>query len=154
MREKTTNGFDVKLNYTLSEKNNLSYRFGCQRPVVFDPGPYGIVGGPANDGFAGTGTNDMYSTAANWTRVFSSTLIMEVRGGMSYYHNVATAQGAGLNTSTEVGIPGANLDDYTSGLSRIVIGATTGGYTAPVHRLLAQPARGIARRGPGTSRRP
>ena len=79
---------------------------------------YGDVGGPVNDGFAGTGTNDTYSTAANWTRVFSSTLIMEVRGGMSYYHNVATAQGAGLNTSTDVGIPDANLDDFTSGISR------------------------------------
>ncbi len=45
---------------------------------------------------------------------------------MSYYHNVATAQGAGLNTSTDVGIPNANLDDYTSGLSRIVIGGHDG----------------------------
>ena len=128
VREKTTNGMDAKLNYTVDQANNLSYRFSWQRPEVFDPGPYGDVGGPANDGFAGTGTNDTYSTAANWTRVFSSTLIMEVRGGMSYYHNVATAQGAGLNTSSEVGIPGANLDEFTSGISRLTIA----GYTAPV----------------------
>ena len=26
----------------------------------------------------------------NWTRVFSSTLVMDVRGGVSYYHNVAS----------------------------------------------------------------
>jgi hypothetical protein len=128
VREKTFNGFDVKLNYTLNDKNSLSYRFGWQQPEVFDPGPYGDVGGPVNDGFAGTGTNGTYSTAANWTRIFSSTLIMEVRGGMSYYHNEATAQGAGLNTSTDVGIPNANLDDFTSGISRVTIG----GYTAPV----------------------
>ena len=128
VREKTTDAFDTKINYTLSDKNQLSYRISFQRPVVFDPGPYNEYGGPANDGFAGTGTNTSVSTAANWTRVFSPTLLMDVRGGVNYYHNVALAQGAGLTSSTDVGIPGANLDDYTSGLSRITIG----GYTAPV----------------------
>ncbi|HET7219109.1 MAG TPA: TonB-dependent receptor [Vicinamibacterales bacterium] len=128
VREKTTDAFDTKINYTLSDKNQIAYRISFQRPVVFDPGPYNEYGGPANDGFAGTGTNKSLSTAANWTRVFSSTLVMDVRGGVNYYHNIATAQGAGLTTSADVGIPGANLDDFTSGLSRITIG----GYTAPV----------------------
>ena len=57
---------------TLSEKNQISYRLSFQRPVVFDPGPFGEYGGPANDGFAGTGTNKSFSTAGNWTRVFST----------------------------------------------------------------------------------
>jgi outer membrane receptor protein involved in Fe transport len=128
VREKTTPGFDTKLNYTINESNTVSYRFSYQRPKVFDPGPYGEYGGPANDGFAGTGTNDTYSSAANWTRIFSPTFIMDVRGGLSYYHNVAIAQGAGLNTSTDVGIPGANLDEFTSGLSRVRVD----GYTVPI----------------------
>lgn len=127
-REKTTDAFDTKVNYTLSDKNQLSYRLSFMRPVVFDPGPYAEFGGPANDGFAGTGTNTSVSTAANWTRVFSSTLVMDVRGGVNYYHNVALAQGNGLTSSTDIGIPGANIDEYTSGLSRILIG----GHTAPV----------------------
>jgi Carboxypeptidase regulatory-like domain len=127
-REKTTDAFDSKVNYTLSDKNQLSYRLSFMRPVVFDPGPYAEYGGPANDGFAGTGTNTSVSTAANWTRVFSATLVMDVRGGVNYYHNVALSQGDGLTTSTDVGIPGANIDDYTSGLSRVLIG----GHTAPV----------------------
>ncbi len=137
-REKTTDSFDTKLNYTLSDKNQLSWRMSFQRPVVFDPSLYGIVGGPANDGFAGTGTNKSMSTGANWTRVFSSSLIMEVRGGLNYYHNVAITEANGLDQSTDVGIPGANIDEYTSGLSRITIG----GYSAPGARLLAQPAVG------------
>jgi hypothetical protein len=127
-REKTTDSFDTKLNYTLSDKNQVSWRMSFQRPVVFDPSLYGIVGGPANDGFAGTGTNKSMSTGANWTRVFSSSLIMEVRGGLNYYHNVAITEANGLDQSTDVGIPGANIDEYTSGLSRITIG----GYSAPV----------------------
>ena len=127
-REKTTDAFDTKLNYTLSEKNQVSYRLSFMRPVVFDPGLFGQYGGAANGGFAGTGTNKAFSTAGNWTRVFSPTMVMDVRGGVNYYHNVTVTEGNGLDTSTEVGIPGANLDEYTSGLSRIRIA----GYTEPV----------------------
>ncbi len=128
-REKTTDGFDTKINYSLSEKNQFSYRLSFMRPVVFDPGLYGQYGGPANGGFAGTGTNTSYSSAGTWTRVFDNKTVLDVRGGLNYYHNVTATTAPGLNTSTEVGIPGANLgDDYTSGLSFITIG----GYSDPV----------------------
>ena len=126
-REKTTDGFDMKFNISAGAKDQLSYRVSFMRPVVYDPGPFGLYGGPANDGFAGTGTNKSVSTAATWTRAFSSSTLLDVRGGVNYYHNIALAEAAGLKTSTDVGIPGANLDDYTSGLSRFEIG----GYTNP-----------------------
>jgi hypothetical protein len=128
-REKTTDGFDTKINYTLSDKDQVSYRLSFMRPVVFDPGLYGQYGGPANGGFAGTGKNTSYSSAGTWTRVFNAKTVLDVRGGLNYYHNVTATTAQGLNTSTEVGIPGANLgDDYTSGLSQISIG----GYSDPV----------------------
>ncbi len=128
IREKTTDAFDTKLNYSMSEKNQLSGRLSFQRPVVFDPGLFGEYGGSANGGFAGSGTNTSVSTAANWTRVFSNTMVMDVRGGVSYYHNVTATQGNGLTTSTDVGIPGANIDEFTSGLSQI----NMEGYSGPV----------------------
>ena len=53
---------------------------------------------------------------------------MDVRGGLNYYHNIAISQGTGLTTSTDIGIPGANIDEFTSGLSRFTIG----GYTNPL----------------------
>src|SRR5918995_1169058 len=129
VREKTTDGFDTKFNYSVNASNQISYRFSFQRPEVFDPGLYGIYGGPANTGFGGTGTNKTMSTAANWTRIFGPQLIMDVRGGVSYYHNVADSEGAGLTTSADLGIPGANLDDWTSGISSITI---NNGYANPV----------------------
>jgi Carboxypeptidase regulatory-like domain len=119
VREKTTDHFDTKINYTLSSANQLSGRLSFQRPVVFDPGLFGQYGGAANGGFAGTGTNTSISTAANWTRVFSSTMVMDVRGGVNYYHNVTATEGDGLTTSSDIGIPGVNLDRYTSGLTQI-----------------------------------
>jgi Carboxypeptidase regulatory-like domain/TonB dependent receptor len=118
VREKSTEASDVKLTYQASTRDSLSYRFSFQRPVVFDPGTYGQYGGPSNDGFAGTGTNKTFSTALNWTRTFGTTAVLDARAGFIYYHNVATAQGAGFDTSSEVGISGANLDDFTSGLTR------------------------------------
>jgi outer membrane receptor protein involved in Fe transport len=128
VRERTTNAFNAKLNWQASQNNSLSYRFSFQRPKIYDPGLYGIYGGPSNGGFAGTGTNLTFSTAATWTRVFSNTLVMDVRGGVSYYHNEALSEGHGLTTGTEIGIPGANLDEWTSGIPQVDIT----GYTNPV----------------------
>jgi hypothetical protein len=128
VREKTTDGFDVKINHTLNARDQMSYRVSFMRPVVFDPGLHGQYGGPANGGFAGEGTNNSSSTAATWTRVFSAKTVMDIRGGLNYYRNITSTTGQGLLTSTEIGIPGANLNDYTSGISSINIG----GYSGPV----------------------
>jgi carboxypeptidase family protein/TonB-dependent receptor-like protein len=127
VRERTTDGFDVKVNHTLNERDQLSYRLSFMRPVVFDPGLYGEYGGPANGGFAGEGTNNSSSTAATWTRVFSAKTVMDIRGGLNYYRNVTSTTGKGLTTSSDIGIPGANLNEFTSGISQI----TLNGYSNP-----------------------
>jgi hypothetical protein len=122
VREKYTHAFDVKLNYRISEKNDLSYRFSFQRPEVFDPGAFGVYGGPnASGGFDGSGTQKTISTAGNYTRTFSPSLILDGRFGVSWYHNVATTVASGLKTSDEVGIKGINTDEFSSGLTHINI---------------------------------
>jgi hypothetical protein len=123
VRKKTTDGFDTKLNYTLSSKDQVSARLSFMRPVVFDPGLFGQYGGPANSGFAGTGKNTAYSSGGTWTRVINSSTVLDVRGGLNYYRNTTVTTGDGLTTSTDVGIPGANIDQYTSGVSSINIGS-------------------------------
>ena len=128
VRVKKTHAFDAKINYHINDKNSLSYRFSFQRPNVFDPGTYGVYGGPTNGGFAGTGIQNTVSTAVNYTRIFSSTLILEARLGVSWYHNVTTSQAAGLKTSDEVGIKNVNTDDFSSGLTSINIS----GFSGPV----------------------
>src|SRR5215471_15718523 len=128
VRIKKTNAFDTKINYQINGKNNLSYRFSYQRPKVFDPGTYDIYGGPTNGGFAGTGIQNTISTAANYTRTFSSTLVFEGRFGVSWYHNVATSTAQGLKTSEEVGIKNVNTDDFSSGITSININ----GFSGPV----------------------
>jgi len=127
-REKTTDGFDMKVNHTVNQKDQMSYRLSFMRPVVFDPGVFGEFGGPANGGFAGTGTNTAYSSAVTWTRVINQSTLLDVRGGVNYYRNTTITTGNGLTTSQDIGIPGANLDDYTSGLSQFTIN----GYSDPI----------------------
>jgi Carboxypeptidase regulatory-like domain/TonB dependent receptor len=127
-REKTTDGFDVKVSHTMNQKDQMSYRLSFMRPVVFDPGLFGEFGGPANGGFAGTGTNTGYSSGVTWTRVFSASTLLDVRGGLNYYRNTTITTGDGLTTSQDIGIPGANLDAFTSGLSQVTIN----GYSDPI----------------------
>jgi len=127
-REKTTNAVNVKLNYNPGSSDQLSLRFSYQRPEIFVPGTFGEIGG-GGTGFAGTGYQSTYSTALTWTRLLGSSLIMEWRAGYLTYHNEALSTGQGLNTSTEVGIPGANYDEFSSGISQITINQ---GYNNPV----------------------
>lgn len=129
VRIKKTKAFDVKLNYQINDKNAISYRFSFQRPNVLDPGAWGVYGGPnSSGGFDGNGTQNTISTAANYTRTFSPTVVLEARFGVSWYHNVANTLGAGLTTTSDVGIKNINNDAFSSGLTMINIG----GFTGPV----------------------
>src|SRR5438093_12490627 len=47
---------------------------------------------------------------------------MEASGGMNYFHNEALSGGNGLKTAADVGIRGANIDDWTSGMTTIDFG--------------------------------
>jgi hypothetical protein len=121
VREKNIHAFDVKLNFNPNDKNAFSGRLSFQEPKIFDPGSFGIYGGPANGGFAGSGTQRTWSTAGNYTRTWNPTLISEIRFGLSTYRNLALAQADGLKTSEEVGIRNVNSDAFTSGLTQINI---------------------------------
>ena len=131
VRDKTTDSFDTKLSYALNDANQLSFRFSYQKPTIVQlPAEgYGDWGGPLGGGFMATGTNMTYSTGANWTRTLSNTFVMELRGGTSYYHNEALPTAYGQNLAEQVGIKGANLDEWTSGPTTINIG---NGYSNPV----------------------
>ena len=115
-RNKDYNSFDVKYDYQMNDANRLSARYSFQRPVVTDPGRFGIAGG-GGKGFAATGINRTQSAGINYIHMFSSTLITEGRAGLSRYSNKAQNLDFGTKASEAVGIKGVNLDDWTSGLS-------------------------------------
>ncbi len=133
-RKKTTDAFDVKINHQVTNGNALTGRFSYQRPEISDPGIYGAYGGGGKD-FAGIGTNLTISTGATWTRIWSTTLVQEIRGGISYYHNEALTDAGLAKTSDELGIKGVNINDFSAGITSVFIGGTAAAsalYSPPV----------------------
>ncbi len=140
--QKASNTYDAKIDYQLSPKDHLSYRYGYQSSHVFQAPVFGSAGGgPANGAFAGTGIQNAYSTGINYDRAFSSTLLTEVRFGIAHYKSNAQPTDYGSNDATAIGIPGVNINTFTSGQATININnftAPTIGYSASVPWVRAE----------------
>jgi hypothetical protein len=121
---KSTDSFDTKIDYTLNERNHVSGRYSWQRANVFQAPAFGpFLGGPAGGAFQGTGTQTSYSTGVNYDHVFSSTLFTEARVGVAHLRNNAQPSDYGSNDATTLGIPGVNINQFTTGQ----VGITNGG---------------------------
>jgi hypothetical protein len=129
---KDTDFADGKIDYNISDNNRLSGRFDFQRPVVYQAPIFGVAGGPAQGGFEATGIQKTYSGGINYDRVFSATLLAEFRAGFSHYHNDAQQSDYGTTAATNIGIPGANLDAFSSGLTSMYLTGWTNVATPPV----------------------
>jgi len=127
VRKKDTDGGDAKIDWQISSNDRVSIRYSRQDSNIFDPPLYGVRGGGFRD-FAGTGRQKATNAAVNYTRVWSPSLITEIRTGLMYYRNVAENADINLKTATEVGIPGVNVSDFTGGVSNIQIN----GFSNPV----------------------
>ncbi len=135
---KTTDSLDEKLDYNLSDKDRLSERFSFSRPVIFQAplftGSFGSqtiqAGGDGPGGaFMGTASQDTYSTGLNYDRLVSPSLVAELRLAVSYYHNEAVPSDYGSNDATSLGIPGVNINPFTSGMVAIQM---NDGFSNPV----------------------
>jgi hypothetical protein len=114
--QKNTNRYDAKIDYQVSPKDHLSYRYEKEDVTIFQAPMWGSMGGgPANSAFEGTGTQHVYSTGINYDRAFSSTLLTEARIGVAHYGNSALPTDYGSNDATTIGIPGVNISQFTSG---------------------------------------
>jgi len=120
--QKTTNRYDAKIDYQITQKDHLSYRFERETVTTFQAPMWGPMGGgPANSAFEGTGQQNVYSTGFNYDRAFSSTLLTEARLGVAHYGNSALPSDYGSSDSTTIGIPGVNISQFTSGMVAITM---------------------------------
>jgi len=120
--QKTTDSLDSKMDYYMSNKDRLSGRFSFSRPVIYQAPIFGTFGGPAQGAFEGTGIQKTYSSGINYNHIFSATFLTEFRIGVAHFHNDALQSDYGTTDSTDIGIPGVNLDPFTSGIVTINIG--------------------------------
>ncbi|MGJ5817152.1 TonB-dependent receptor domain-containing protein [Paludibaculum fermentans] len=126
--KKDSDSFDYKMDWNISDKDRLTGRFSYARPVTYQAPIFGIAGGPtqgSGGGFAGTGIQKTYSAGLNYNRMVTNTLMTEVRIGVAHYNNVAQNSDYGTKASESLGIPGVNLDEYSSGIVGIIM---NGGY--------------------------
>ncbi len=127
---KQTDSFDTKVDFTLNQNNHVSGRYSYQRVITFQAPAFGsFLGGPQGGGFEGTGHQTSYSVGVNYDHVFSPTLFTEVRFGVAHLRNNAQPSDYGSNDATALGIPGVNLDQFTSGQVGLTI---NGGFTSPL----------------------
>ena len=129
--QKATHSFDVKLDYTLNERNHVSGRYSFQRVNTFQAPAFGkFAGGPAAGGFQGSGTQNAYSTGVNYDHVFSPTLFTEVRFGVAHLINRSQPADYGTDDATKLGVPGVNIggQPFTSGQVGITL---NGGFSNP-----------------------
>lgn len=127
--QKTTDHIDGKVDYQITDKDRFSVRFSYERPLIFQAPQFGTYGGPAQGAFEGTGKQNTYVTGLSWDRMVTPTLITQTRLGVSYYNNIAFPSDYGQNDSENLGIPGVNLNDFTSGMVSINV---NGGYSTPM----------------------
>ena len=135
---KDTTSFDAKIDHNISVNNRLSGRFSFSDQSLSQAPIFGLVGGPSNGAFSGTGKQRYWDVAVNYYHVFSPSFLTEIRAGVDHYRNVANNTDRGQTVKGEIGvdIPGANLgDSNTSGMPCIVLPGNNGdnclaGYSA------------------------
>jgi hypothetical protein len=116
---KDTTSFDAKIDNNISVNNRLSGRFSFSNQSLSQAPIFGVVGGPSNGAFSGTGKQRYWDAAVNYYHVFSPTFLTELRAGVDHYRNVANNTDRGQTVKSEIGvdIPGANLGtSNTSGM--------------------------------------
>ncbi|WP_162271363.1 TonB-dependent receptor [Luteitalea pratensis] len=112
------NQFDVRIDHALTTANRLFARYSAQYaereiPPSLPQGDGGVGGG---FGLPGVYDIDAGSLAVNDTHVFAPQWLNEFRLGWSSIDVGFAPFGFGQDTSEQLGIPGINLDERTSGM--------------------------------------
>jgi len=136
-----TDSFDIKVDHNQTANDRLSVRYSYSKPVTTDASSFGQYGGPHGGGFQATGTQGTHNAAIIYDHIFGPTLITEVRGGLSRYRNDAQQLDYGKTDSTDFGIPGVNLNAFTSGFVGLDINGLANpllGYSASLPWIRAE----------------
>jgi hypothetical protein len=109
--------FDVRIDHALGDANRPSVRYSFDKSRREVP-PYLPLG---DGGVAGAGTYDVkgQSVALNDTHVFGPGWVNELRVGWSAVDIGFVRVGSGQLVASELGIPGINRDEQTTGMVNI-----------------------------------
>lgn len=128
------NQYNIRMDYNLSDRSRIMGRYTLFRtkfdtPNVFGPVAGGApLGGISNSGQSATQTQSM---ALGLSRVFSPTLLADVRFGFSRLRIDTLNFDKDLKTAETSGIPGVNIGGnpvYTNGLPRMNVSGPVGAW--------------------------
>lgn len=111
--------FNIRGDHYWSKNLHLFARYSFAKYTRSKPGAFGeSLGGPGLSGprFAGTSKVKNQSWAVGFDKVFSPTVIMDFRFGYFKYKVDVLPGGFGTTPAADIGIPGLNLDEFTSGM--------------------------------------
>jgi hypothetical protein len=123
---------DARIDYRFDNTQSIFVRYSFNNVDTFTPSACdataegiqpGCGGGPA---FPGQNNTKAHGAQVNYVRIFSPTMIAEVKGGYLKANIQSLPLNYGSNLSQTFGIPGVNFDAVTSGLALM----TLTGYSA------------------------
>jgi outer membrane receptor protein involved in Fe transport len=108
--------FDFRIDGKGSEKLNLFGRYSFADFRRNGPGVFGLAGGRELVSLAGTSKVRNHSVAFGLDYTWSSSLVTDFRFGFFRYKVNVLPVDFGMTTATDLGVPGLNIDDFSSGL--------------------------------------
>lgn len=111
--------FNIRGDHYWSKDLHLFARYSFAKYQRTKPGAFGeLLGGPGLSGarFAGTSKVRNQSWAAGFDYVVGPTVLTDFRFGYFKYKVDVLPGGFGTTPATDIGIPGLNLDDFSSGM--------------------------------------
>ena len=124
-----SNGFDVRIDASASQKMTLFGRYSFQQFTRSGPGLFGNLAGgktvpsdPSVGDFAGTSKVRNQSLALGFNYTVTTNWLTDFRFGYFRYRVNVLPGGFGSHPATDAGIPGLNVDNfYTTGMPYFAI---------------------------------
>ncbi|HEY8461349.1 MAG TPA: TonB-dependent receptor [Blastocatellia bacterium] len=119
--------FDVRIDFRTTEKLSMFGRYSFADFTRTGPTAFGNGGGPELVSLGGTSKVRNQSVAYGFDYTWSPTLVTDFRFGFFRYKVNVLPFDFGRNTADDVGVPGLNLNDFSSGLFAGFISGPIGG---------------------------
>ena len=116
--------FDVRLDHTISSRDQLFAHAAYQYPRITKPAPLGSAGGCCQ-GYGSVIPTRSQNYAVGWDHVLSSTMLNSARVAFIRWTDNAQHLDAGTDRANQLGIPNADRGGASSGLSLVSVS----GYT-------------------------
>jgi carboxypeptidase family protein len=138
-RTQNNHATDVRIDHRFSNSDSVFTRYSYNKTDTVTPSlcppvdiggrtidPTCIVGGAATGNYAGPNYTTAHNVVGSWVRVFSSTMISEIKGNYSRPDILSLGPNHKSNLGDFLGIPNANTGaDETSGLPLMEMRPTT-----------------------------